>query len=287
MPARFKKVIKGPLGDFDGFDADGGYQMVPTGGELRFLGASGAEGGTITNSDSSIVRMERFTSTIPLPTATIDKAILPPKAEVEFALNGVKPGRVTLALRNAAGKLEDELTISVKAPQPVTLSIGILKDIRRQAGFDAEMIRFLLSGVFKTYKQQVNIDISINNGPEELLVEKDLKDPMFPENIETHNAIHDATPKIWFRSTLVVYCTWNVKTLSGKNDLAGVNIGKKVFVENNPNPILTRVTFAHEIGHGLGLDHTTDREAVMNPFVEGAHTRFRQFEIDHMNKSGT
>jgi hypothetical protein len=287
VPARFKKVIKAPLGDFDGFDAEGGYQMVPTGGELRFLGASGAEGSTITNSDSSIVRMERFTSTIPLPTATIDKAILPPKAEVEFALNGVKPGRVTLAMRNAAGKLEDELTISVKAPQLVTLSIAILKDIRRQAGFDAEMIRFLLSGVFKTYKQQVNIDLSINNGPEELLVEKDLKDPMFPENVETALAIHDATPRIWFLSTLIVYCTWNIKTLSGKDDLAGLNVGKKVFVENNPNPNLTRVTFAHEIGHGLGLDHITDREAVMNPFVAGAHTRFRQFEIDHMNKSGT
>jgi len=287
VPARFKKVIKEPLADFDGFDAEGGYQMVPAGGELRFLGASGAEGATITNSDSSIVRMERFTSTIPLPTATIDKAILPRRAEVEFALNGVKPGRVTLAMRNAGGKLEDELTISVKAPQAVTLSIAILRDIRRQAGFDADMIRFLLSGVFKTYKQQANIDLSIINGPEELLVEKDLKDPMFPENIATALAIHDATPTIWFRSTLIVYCTWNIQTLSGKDDLAGLNVGKKVFVENNANPILTRVTFAHEIGHGLGLDHITDREAVMNPFVGGAHTRFRQFEIDRMNASGT
>jgi hypothetical protein len=287
MPARFKKVIKEPFGDFDGFDAEGGYQMVPSGGELRFLGAFGGEGGTITNSDSSIVRMERFTSSIPLATATIEKAILPPKAEVEFALNGVKPGRVTIALRNTAGKLEDELTISVKAPRSVTLSIAILKDIRRQAGFDADIIRSLLSGVFKTYKQQVNIDLSINHGPEELLVEKDLKDPMFPEIVETALAIHDATPRIWFLSTLIVYCTWNIQTLSGKDDLAGLNVGKKVFVENNPNPTLTRVTFAHEIGHGLGLDHTTDREAVMNPFVGGAHTRFRQFEIDQMNKSGT
>jgi hypothetical protein len=135
VPARFKKVITGPLGDFDGFDAEGGYQMVPTGGELRFLGASGAEGSTITNSDSSIVRMERFTSTIPLPTATIDKAILPPKAEVEFALNCVKPGRVTLAMRNAAGKLEDELTISVKAPQ---LGSRLIKSTRRQQPQDRQ-----------------------------------------------------------------------------------------------------------------------------------------------------
>jgi len=287
VPSRFKKVTTGPLGDFDGFDAEGGYQMVPAGGELRFLGASGAEGSTITNSDSSIVRMERFKSTIPLPAATIDKAILPPKAEVEFALNGVKPGRVTLAMRNAAGKLEDELTISVKAPRPVSLSIAILKDIRRQAGFDADIINRLLSGVIKTYKQQVNIDISINHGPEEILVERDLKDPMFPEDAEIALAIHNATPKIWFLSTFIVYCTWNIQTLSGKIDLAGLNVGKKIFVESSPNPTLTRVTFAHEIGHGLGLDHTTDLEAVMNPFIGGAHTRFRQFEIDQMNKSGT
>jgi hypothetical protein len=290
MAARFKKVLTGPLGDFDGWDEQGGYQMVPTGGELRFLGASGgALGGTITNGRPDLVRMERFKSSIPLTTARIDQAILPPNAEVEFALNGLAaPGRTTLSLTSPAGKLDDSLTISIKTPQPVKLSVVILGDIRRRAGFDAGIVRRFLSGVAKTYKQQANIDLTIINGPEDILVEKDLKDPIFPEKIEIENAIHDATPKTFFLADVIVYCTWNMKSVSvtGRLDLAGLNIAKKVFIENNPNPNLTAITFAHEIGHALGLDHIVDKEAVMNPIVDGGHSRFRQFEIDHINPSG-
>jgi hypothetical protein len=290
MAARFKKVITGPLGDFDGWDEEGGFQMVPTGGELRLLGASaGANGGTITNSRPDLVRMERFKSSIPLTTARIDQAVLPPNAEVEFSLNGLTaPGRSTLSLTNPAGKLEDSLTISIKTPRPVKLSVVILGDIRRQAGFDGAIVQRFLSVVAKTYKQQANIDVTIINGPEDILVEKDLKDPMFPENLEIENAIHDATPNKFFLADVIVYCTWNIKASGGgRLDLAGLNVGKKVFVENNPNPHLTAITFAHEIGHALGLDHILDKEAVMNPIVEGGHSRFRQFEIDHINRSGT
>ena len=97
-----------------------------------------------------------------------------------------------------------------------------------------------------------------------------------------------ATPKRFFLADVVIYCTWNIKSSggSGRLDLAGLNVGKKIFVENNPDRNLTAITFAHEIGHALGLAHISDQEGVMNPIVAGRHNRFRQFEIDVINDSG-
>jgi hypothetical protein len=289
MVARFRKVTTGPLGDFDGWDEQGGFQMVPTGGELRLLGASaGPNGGTITNGRPDLVRMERFSSSIPLTTARIDQAILPPNAEVEFALNGVAVGRTTLSLTDPTGKQDDVLTISIKTPVRFTLSVVILFDIRRKNDFDSATVRRILSGVAKTYKQQANIDVEIINGPVDVLVEKDLKDPMFPQEKETLLAIHDATPAKFFSADAVIFCTWNIKSLGGDGrlDLAGLQVAKNIFVEKNPDATLTSITFAHEIGHALGLTHLPDNEAIMNPIVAGRHNRFRQFEIDQINKTG-
>ncbi len=66
-------------------------------------------------------------------------------------------------------------------------------------------IRQILSGVAKTYKQQANIDVVIINGPVDVLVEKDLKDPMFPQEKETFLAIHDATPPKFFSADAVIF----------------------------------------------------------------------------------
>jgi hypothetical protein len=66
-------------------------------------------------------------------------------------------------------------------------------------------------------------------------------------------------------------------------------LGHSCFVEDggHPNDFVTRSTFAHEIGHALGLDHNGSANFLMFATTAARSSGLQQFEIDTANPSGT
>jgi hypothetical protein len=281
MPARFDKSIAGP--DFDGFDAAAGYQMVPFGGRRLMGVATDNERATLQMKNPSVATI--LPNLIPGP--GVAKFDVEQNTRLLFQILPLHVGRTELVLSTASGRTRQALTISVKAKWVEKVQPILLSDIRRATTRSLEDVQTILAVVRQSYLQQANVDLQVAT-PVSVSVPADLGSPIVPADTPTRVAIHRAVPPAFMSDPLLVrlFCCWDVDDAN----VRGATLGRDGFVEDGgtTTDFKTRATFAHEVGHALGLPHHDDNTGLMFPF-SGTRLAARLFraEIDSLNQSGT
>jgi len=223
MAPKFVKPTTGPLGDFDGFDLEASYQMVPV-GESRFMSVvTDAQGGTLRVGNPQFVSLKAVRSNKVFqgsPTPTLVN--LPADSTTTFEIFGDTSGRTTLILEDSSGKpVDPPLIVSIKMPFRKSVNFCFLADIRRSSSFDPIDVPKIFSRVKRTFLVQSNVVLDEQKrGGFNVNVPKDLGNPMNPELSPVFKAVVDATPTEAFMSDFIVYLCWNL-VAPGK-DIGGV-----------------------------------------------------------------
>jgi Matrixin len=166
-------------------------------------------------------------------------------------------------------------------------ALCFLRDIRRATTRSQTEAKSMMDKVGKTYLQQTNVDLQLQPPQTDVVVGKNLGKPLFIGKKGVIPAILDATPDALILADVIVYCCWDVEDTRPAN-AAGLTSGKLSFVEDGGDPrFVAPLTFAHEVGHALGLDHTGNRNNLMFPTLDARSSKLSQFEIDTVNTSGT
>ena len=290
MAARFEKADD----LFDGFDSKTVYQMVPVGerrGALRAI--SEAEEIEIAFDTPGIAKFgnKSFSPPSPLPFGD-DFVRLQPNSEVRFELVGVRAGNTTLVIKNPKGKALATLLVSVKSQLGKTYALCRLSDMRRPCPWAESDIRPMMPRVERTFLQQANVKLSEKRSQifEINVNDRDLGDPLIPEQIIrpesttlSHYILFKRSPIDAILVDFTIFFTWNLRQT--KKDIVGQNFGQACFVEFQTSPFENALTTAHELGHGLGLDHTGAHTLMAGDGVSRS-SLLRQFEIDTINQSG-
>jgi hypothetical protein len=289
VPVTFSK--DGPLGDFDGFDSKTIYQMVPE-RDRRDLTISTLKDISLEISDPSVATMANFIRfsgpSFSTPSLTTSSISLPAKSRVQFSLIGVSVGHTELLISEADTGVPQSLLISVKRKVARKYALCFLRDIRRATIRPKTEAQGMMDKVRTTYLQQTNVDLQLLPPHTDVVVTKNLGNPLFVGNSGLVRAIIDATPAALFMADVIVYCCWDVEDRRPVKDKAdGVTSGKLSFVQDGGDPqFIVPLIFAHEVGHALGLDHTGNKNNLMFPSADRS-SKLGQFEIDTVNTSGT
>jgi len=286
MVSRFEKPDTAPLGDFDGFDAEALYQMVPV-GQSRFLAVvTDGRGGKLRVGTPQFVSLRNARSTKPFNGSPTSVEInLPPDSKTTFEIVGDTSGRTSLILEDNVGKEIARLTVSIKIPFRRTFNFCLLSDIRRSPSFLREDIPKIFAKGAQTLLQQANIVLA-EHTPRGFDVDvlKDLGNPLRPDNEKIRNAILDATPLGAFSADFIVYLCWNIA--SPGSDVGGLAfMGRQFcFCEDNGQGSVggTPIVVAHELCHLMGLDHFQNG-GLMQGNVFPRSSKLFQFEIDTVN----
>ena len=288
MPVSFSK--DGPLGEFDGFDPKTLYQMVPE-RDKRELTISTQANCLLEVQVPGVSTMANFISfsgpSFPKPSLTTSSISLPAKSKVQFSLMGVSVGHTELTITEAGTKVPQSLLISVKGRLQKKYSLCFLRDIRRATIRPKPEAQEMMDRVSRTYLQQTNVDLKLQPPLTDVVVTRDLGNPLFVGKADVINAIISATPAAFFLGDVIVYCCWDVEDLRPVNDV-GETRGKLSFIQDGGDPkFVAPLTFAHEVGHALGLDHNGNIKNLMFKSVDARSSKLSQFEIDTVNPSGT
>jgi hypothetical protein len=173
----------------------------------------------------------------------------------------------------------------VKAKVTKRVAVRIVKDIRRKSTRSPGDAKALLREVGDLFLDQANVDLTIVGEPEEMLVQKDLQNPVALDKELTD--IVNATPPA--AADLFVYCVWNVEDSRRPNQrAAGLTNGTRSFVDDGltfGSDVATQL-FGHELGHALGLpDVPAQGDRLMFRAKTGGLKLVRE-EIDAINPSG-
>jgi len=154
----------------------------------------------------------------------------------------------------------------------------------------AEAVR-IMNVVAAKFMWQANVNLTQVGSPTPVVVPSDLGDPFNVDDVgRVLTPIRDATQKIapnLMASGIVrVFCCWDV-TEDKIHDAIGETRGMDCFVEDGTE----ETTFAHEVGHALGLrSHnfaaTAARPLLMDESLGKKTFKLQQIEIDQLNPSG-
>jgi hypothetical protein len=296
----FSKKAGSPL---DGADPNAVYQMVPAGGGVRegWTVESGAEPVEVAFAPPGVASFGARTFRPPTSFPIDDRArmFVESKSAVDFAIVGHKPGNTTLFIRDSKGKALKSLLVSVKAEVPKSYSLIRLTDaVISTSPWDPGAINRMMQIVEKTYLDQANIRLFKVGEIFDLNMKTDvLGDPIILDQIVTNRRVvpplaatlefhlsnHASLPSAQQTSDVRIFFTWNISMIN--KNIAGRAIGKACFVEfNNTRPSENAQVTAHEIGHILGLGHSSINN-MMAEFTIGNSMRLRQFEIDTINRT--
>lgn len=287
MAIKFEK--DGTDKEFDGFDPKTRYQMIPVGG-ARDISIITESDCVLEIKDPRVARMVTFISVsgpnFAKPALGIDKITLPAKSKVNFSLSGLSVGHTELSVSGPDGHLQEALLLSVKNPLVKKYALCFLRDIRRSTLRTKTEAQGFMNLVAKTFLQQANVDLQLLPPHADVVVPKDLNDPLVVSSKPVFTAIVDATPREVIAADILIYCCWDVIGDSGAE--RAITKGFMCFVEDGGDPRKTApLIFAHEVGHALGLEHSGNDKHLMFENTGARSSKLAQFEIDQVNPSGT
>jgi hypothetical protein len=283
----FQKFPEFPMGQFDGFDSATGYQMVPV--------RDRREMGVITENEELVLSTRhpsraRFanlrTSSGPIRSTEMAPArvVLPPRSRVAFSIMGISPGHVDVVLEGPDGAIKLLLLVSVKEVRKQVYNLAFLRDIRRTTTRSHADAQSKMKSVERTFLQQANVELRAALPPTDVVVPKDLKNPVRIDRPDMLRAIIDATPAPLFgNSAIIIYSVWDA---SDHRPSVGITTGNLCFIDDAQlNAFEAALTFGHEVGHALGLSHN-GKNVLMAGDGVARSSRLVQFEIDTINQSG-
>ena len=282
MPTRFEKTDD----RFDGFDPKTVYQMVPVSGTRPMTLITEADECTMVVDPPGIAKMQNFVFSTPLRESP-DKyrAHVTRGNRVTFDILGERKGNTTIFLLDRKDDVFGTLLVSVKEKISKTVALCLLSDRKRNCPFNAAELPGLLTMTASVFRQQANIELTSVGPVFSVNVPEDLGDPLTPDKPGIKRSILLATPTAARLADFCVFYTWNITSIS-RPDIRGLNMGFDCYVEKqvfSPKGINEEaITTAHEIGHGLGLQHT-GAQKLMAGDGNMRSSKLQQFEIDTIN----
>jgi hypothetical protein len=279
MAARFDKTPT-----FDGFDPKTVYQMVPVGEARPMAVITEEEECTIIVDPVNIARMQKFVFTAPLlEVPREERARVTPRNRITFEIFGKTKGNTTLFLVDRQGKAFATLMVSVKEKVTKKVALCLLSDRKRNCPFTAAEVSPLFPSIVQTFRQQANIELTQAGSIFAVNVSADLGDPIVADRPATRSAILGATPPQALLADLVVFYCWDIASAT-RPGVVGLNLGFDCYVEKQPNAFENAINTAHEIGHGLGLNHS-GAKTLMAGDGNTRSSLLQQFEIDTINQT--
>ena len=264
------------------------YQMVPVGGSREFrVRVSGKVQLAVGN--SSLVTI----GTAGAPTGsrlTFDSKAGP---EFSFTIRSIAgAGRTQIVAARSDGSVVDRLVVSVKTERSVTYNIHRLQDIVRLTSRGFTELQTIMGKVEKYYLEQANIRLT-RQRTQTLFIKQDLGDP-FDDTPDLIKPIdNELSAKGFYAATLNLISTWDLKDkflgmpLQGSTPfLLQTFRPQVVLVKAQQNDEETN-TYAHEIGHGLGLQHQDQPHNFLMNDQGNLGYAMRAIDIDRINTSGT
>jgi hypothetical protein len=232
----------------------------------------------------NIARMQKFVFTAPLlEVPREERARVTPRNRITFEIFGKTKGNTTLFLVDRQGKAFATLMVSVKEKVTKKVALCLLSDRKRNCPFTAAEVSPLFPSIVQTFRQQANIELTQAGSIFAVNVSADLGDPIVADRPATRSAILGATPPQALLADLVVFYCWDIASAT-RPGVVGLNLGFDCYVEKQPNAFENAINTAHEIGHGLGLNHS-GAKTLMAGDGNTRSSLLQQFEIDTINQT--
>jgi hypothetical protein len=186
---------------------------------------------------------------------------------IRFFISGRDAGSTTLMVETVSGKARGFLLISVKPPLFRTYQLAIISDpihVPDKVAMGNNLAINML-GAARIWLAQANVVLNRVGPINDVVVPRDLKDPIVIDDPENENVIVRAMfTKDLVKAHLFIIGTWDIvystSTLpagSTSNDLT------KCFIENQATGRSGELLCAHEVGHALRLRHTEDNNQLL------------------------
>lgn len=245
----------------EGFDPAAQYQMVPTGGARRmalFVPPDEPEDVIVFVSNPNHASVSGL-STIQGSAAVRGSGFFVKRnSAIRFVIGGRDPGSTTLVVETVSGKPRGFLLISVKPRLFLTYQLAIISDpihVPDKTGVGNNLAINML-GAARIWLAQANVDLQRVGPINDVVVPRDLKDPIVIDDAANMEAIIKAMfTKDLVNANLFIIGTWDIvyatTTLPG-----GSTFRNMCFIENQFSGRIGELMCAHEVGHALGLPHT-------------------------------
>jgi hypothetical protein len=287
----------------DGFDTRDGftsYQMVP----LNNPSQSRAPG-----SRPFLVRISGGTVQIEAKNATVAEISIagfppskfqilksPAQSDLPFTIHAVREGRTTIFALDDNRTILDRMNVSVKTELQLTYNLIRLGDSLRETLRTMDQLRSIMTTVEDVYLTQANVKLIRRNEVEaaQFRIKKDLKDPIdvsVPPPISLRPNLRVLLRQRLGELGLVgeklnLISSWSLTGIDGSLGGFTPDLGTTCICEVKGNELIEASSYAHEMGHALGLRHETHNlQEMMND--KGVNSfRMNQADINALNQSG-
>lgn len=254
----------------EGFDPVAQYQMVPSGGVRRmalFVPPDEPEDVIVFVSNPNHASV--FGLFAMQGSAAIQGSgfIVKRNSAIRFFISGRDPGPTTLMVETVTGKPRGFLLISVKPRLIRTYQLTIISDpihVPDTAAMGNNLATNML-GAARIWLAQANVVLQRVGPINDVVVPRDLKDPIVIDDLENENAIVAAMfTKDLVKANLFIIGTWSVVYADSTRPAGSTSVDlKKCFIVNQPSSRFGELLCAHEVGHALRLPHTRDNPLLL------------------------